>query len=239
MAAEMEALKRLVKGKGVVRVGDHNYPRDDAADANRKLNTRTGITIVFKIPIYRILSEIRDEVDVQFPSKLGNAQKGFNLRYYCTFHRKQRHRKEDCLPLKQHLEELVTAGHLDRYIDWGVRAAHHALVEPSGLDDLEVPLQGVVNVIHGIVESTQVCELSGMIKKTEHIREVLSVQPAIKRGKIEEKNVISFSSRDLDRIQTPHNDALVVTLRVRDFDVKRILIDQGSSVEIIYYDAFK
>ncbi|XP_028087838.1 uncharacterized protein LOC114288517 [Camellia sinensis] len=37
----------------------------------------------------------------------------------------------------------------------------------------------------------------------------------------------------------PHNDALVVTLRVRDFDVKCILIDQGSSIEIMYYDAFK
>ncbi|XP_028060640.1 uncharacterized protein LOC114264247 [Camellia sinensis] len=37
----------------------------------------------------------------------------------------------------------------------------------------------------------------------------------------------------------PHNDALVVTLRVKDFDIKRILIDQGSSVEIMYYDAFK
>ncbi|XP_028090068.1 uncharacterized protein LOC114290389 [Camellia sinensis] len=76
-------------------------------------------------------------------------------------------------------------------------------------------------------------------KKAEHMREVLSVQPAIKGGKTEEKNVLNFSSRDLKRIQTPHNDALVVTLRVRDFDVKRILIDQGSSVEIMYYDAFK
>ncbi|XP_028120278.1 uncharacterized protein LOC114317728 [Camellia sinensis] len=71
------------------------------------------------------------------------------------------------------------------------------------------------------------------------MREVLSVQPATKRGKIEEKNVICFSSRDLERIQAPHNDALVVTLRIRDFDVKRILIDHGSSVEIMYYDAFK
>ncbi|XP_028062042.1 uncharacterized protein LOC114265419 [Camellia sinensis] len=71
------------------------------------------------------------------------------------------------------------------------------------------------------------------------MREILSVQPAIKRGKTEEKDVISFLTRDLECIQTPHNDALVVTLRVRDFDVKRILIDQGSSVEIMYYDTFK
>ncbi|XP_028108645.1 uncharacterized protein LOC114307433 [Camellia sinensis] len=205
------------RGKG--RCNDQaDYPRDNAADANRKLNAQTGITKVFKIPIYRILSEIYNEVYVQFPAKLGNAQKGFNPQYRCTFHRERGHRTEDCLPLKQHLEELVIAGHLNRYIDEGVRAVHHAPAEPSGLDDLEAPPQGVVNVIHGIVEPAR---------------------PEIKRGKTEEKNVVNFSSRDLERIQTPHNDALVVTLRVKDFDVKHILIDQGSLVEIIYYNAFK
>ena len=51
--------------------------------------------------------------------------------------------------------------------------------------------------------------------------------------------MICFSTRDLERIQMPHNDALVVTLRVKEFVVKRILIDQRSSVEIMYYDAFK
>ncbi|XP_028071224.1 uncharacterized protein LOC114273623 [Camellia sinensis] len=112
-------------------------------------------------------------------------------------------------------------------------------VEPSGLAALKTPPQGVINVIHGVVKPAQVCKLRGMIKKVEHMREVLSVQPAVKRGKTKEKNMFSFLSRDIERIQTPHNDALVVTIRVRDFDVKRILIDQGSLVEIIYYDAFK
>ncbi|XP_028092210.1 uncharacterized protein LOC114292436 [Camellia sinensis] len=78
-----------------------------------------------------------------------------------------------------------------------------------------------------------------MIKKAEHMREVLSVQLAMKKGKTEENDILTFSSKDLERIQMPHNDALVVTLRVKDFDIKRILIDQGSSVEIMYYDGFK
>ncbi|XP_028121917.1 uncharacterized protein LOC114319112 [Camellia sinensis] len=78
-----------------------------------------------------------------------------------------------------------------------------------------------------------------MIKKAEHMREVLSVQPAVNKGKTEEKDILSFSTMDLERVQMPHNDALVVTLRVKDIDIKRILIDQGSSVEIMYYDTFK
>ncbi|XP_028121002.1 uncharacterized protein LOC114318333 [Camellia sinensis] len=71
------------------------------------------------------------------------------------------------------------------------------------------------------------------------MREVLSVQPAVKKGKTKERDILSFSTKDLERVQMLHNDALVVTLRVKDFDIKRILIDQGSSVEIMYYDAFK
>ncbi|XP_028052739.1 uncharacterized protein LOC114257166 [Camellia sinensis] len=101
------------------------------------------------------------------------------------------------------------------------------------------PPQGVINVIHGIIEPERICELRGMIKKAEHLKKVLSAQPAIKKGKTEATNVISFSDKDLARIHCPHNDALVVILRVKNYDIKQILIDQGSSCEIMYYETFK
>ncbi|XP_028083116.1 uncharacterized protein LOC114284420 [Camellia sinensis] len=66
-------------------------PRDAAEDAKRKLKVRTGITTVFKIPIYRILSEIRGEPFVRWPAKLGSAQRGFNSKYRCTFHEERGH----------------------------------------------------------------------------------------------------------------------------------------------------
>ncbi|XP_028064773.1 uncharacterized protein LOC114267890 [Camellia sinensis] len=120
-----------------------------------------------------------------------------------------------------------------------MKAAPQGQGEPNGLAVLDAAPQGVINVIHGIIEPARVCELRGMIKNAEHMREVLSVQPAVKKGKTEEKDVLTFSSNDMERIQVPHNDTLVVTLCVKDFDIKRILVDQGSSVEIMYYDAFK
>ncbi|XP_028091546.1 uncharacterized protein LOC114309042 [Camellia sinensis] len=109
----------------------------------------------------------------------------------------------------------------------------------NGLTVLDAAPQGIINVIHGIIEPARVCEQRWMIKKAEHVREVLSIQPAVKKRKTEEKDVLTFSSKDLERIQMPHNDALMVTLRVKYFDIKRILVDQGSSVEIMYYDAFR
>ena len=46
---------------------------------------------------------------------------------------------------------------------------------------------------------------------------------------------------DEDKLGTvqPHDDALVVTLRIYGYDVKRVMIDQSSTAEIMYPDLFK
>ena len=41
---------------------------------------------------------------------------------------------------------------------------------------------------------------------------------------------IAFNDDDLEGTIQPHDDALVVTARINGFIVKRVLIDQGSSV---------
>jgi len=51
--------------------------------------------------------------------------------------------------------------------------------------------------------------------------------------------VLGFSDENkLETIQ-PHDDALVVTLRISGYDVKMVMIDQGSTIEIMYPDLFK
>ena len=37
----------------------------------------------------------------------------------------------------------------------------------------------------------------------------------------------------------PHDNALVVTFRIEGYDVKRVLVDQGSKAEIMYPDLYK
>ena len=37
----------------------------------------------------------------------------------------------------------------------------------------------------------------------------------------------------------PHDDALVVTLRIGGYDVKRVMVDQGSAAKIMYPDRYK
>ncbi|XP_065628025.1 uncharacterized protein LOC136066903 [Quercus suber] len=48
--------------------------------------------------------------------------------------------------------------------------------------------------------------------------------------------VLGFSDEDKAGTIQPHEDALVVTLRIGGYDVKRVMVDQGSAVEIMYPD---
>ena len=60
-----------------------------------------------------------------------------------------------------------------------------------------------------------------------------------KRVKIGISLVLGFSDEDkLGTIQ-PHDDALVVTLRISGYNVKRVMIDQGNVVEIMYPNLYK
>ena len=46
--------------------------------------------------------------------------------------------------------------------------------------------------------------------------------------------LIRFSDEDKLGTLQPHDNALVVTLRIEGYDVKRVLVDQGSAVEVMY-----
>ena len=51
--------------------------------------------------------------------------------------------------------------------------------------------------------------------------------------------VIGFSDEDKIGTIKPHDDALVITLRIGGYDVKRVMVDQGSAAEIMYPDLYK
>ena len=55
-----------------------------------------------------------------------------------------------------------------------------------------------------------------------------------KKAKRMASPMLGFSDEDKVGTIQPHDDALVVTLRIRGYDVKRVLVDQGSAVEVMY-----
>ena len=54
-----------------------------------------------------------------------------------------------------------------------------------------------------------------------------------------ESPIIGFSEDDARHLYHSHDDTLVVSLRVGDYNVHRMLVDNGSSVDILYYPAFQ
>ena len=48
-----------------------------------------------------------------------------------------------------------------------------------------------------------------------------------------------FDENDLEGMSQLHDDALVVTSQIGGFLVKRVMIDQGSRVEIMYPNLYK
>ena len=60
-----------------------------------------------------------------------------------------------------------------------------------------------------------------------------------KRAKIQIQPTLGLLDEDKVGTIQPHDDALVVMLRIWGFDVKRVLVDQGSAVKIMYLDLYK
>ena len=50
---------------------------------------------------------------------------------------------------------------------------------------------------------------------------------------------ITFTDEDAERIHHPHDDAIVITLLIADYTTRRVLVDNGSSADILYYPAFQ
>ena len=56
------------------------------------------------------------------------------------------------------------------------------------------------------------------------------------RGEVDD---ITFSERDAHHVCHPHCDALVIKAMIANNNVPRMLVDNGSSIDILYYQAFQ
>ena len=57
--------------------------------------------------------------------------------------------------------------------------------------------------------------------------------------KTTDEQAITLTNEDAARIHHPHDDAIVITLFIADYIARRVLVDNGSSADILYYPAFQ
>ena len=81
---------------------------------------------------------------------------------------------------------------------------------------------------------------SSKSKKT-YLKVVQNIQlsgPSPRTSSVDE-SAISFTDEHAERIHHPHDDAIVITLLIADYATRRVLINNGSSADILYYPAFQ
>ncbi|KAG5537301.1 hypothetical protein RHGRI_024672 [Rhododendron griersonianum] len=122
---------------------------------------------------------------------------------------------------------------MDRWID-------RTKSPEAGIQPRAQVLDGVVNCIHGPMSKAQANELHEKLYHPSPPPRVMVVRNSSKR-KMDARSTweIKFTEQDLEGLSLPHNDALVLSLPFQRKLVRRVLVDQGSSAEILFYSAFK
>ena len=98
------------------------------------------------------------------------------------------------------------------------------------------PSLGTINVIFAALGRTSFCP-SRVMSMARLSAEDTNPKP--KRARVDIRLALSFSNEDKIGTIQPHDDALVVTLKIGGYDVKRVMVDQGSGTEIMYPDLYK
>ncbi|XP_028062781.1 uncharacterized protein LOC114266077 [Camellia sinensis] len=140
----------------------------------------------------------------------------------CEYHKDHGHETGSCYALKDHLEELMQDSRMAQYVRKGNPPNTVALRPDS-------PLFGVIDMIYSLPPPTQVHTIQLQPSPSNPFT---PAKWPHKTGKI------SFNDVDLEGVTLPHDDAFVVELRINRFIIEHVLIDQGSTIEIMYHKTF-
>ncbi|XP_021725290.1 uncharacterized protein LOC110692562 [Chenopodium quinoa] len=167
---------------------------------------------------------------------------------WCDFHRDHGHTTEECTHLKDNIEDLVRRRYLNQFKQRddpprrrdedragrpNRKGGHRG---PAGDRDIVGKPEGRVYVIgggpvHGGTVNRARADLRAMIHK-------INDNDKRRWPPLPPQPQATFDEYDQKGIIYPHDDPLVVTMRIANWEVDRILIDGGSSANIIYISAF-
>ena len=133
------------------------------------------------------------------------------------------------------MDQLVREGKLKQLLHHSSGQVGQTGSNPRG-DSFSRPPLGLINVIFAAPSRTGSCPFRVM-SMARLSTEDNNSEP--KRAKIETSLVLGFSAEDKIGTIQPHDDALEITLRIVKYDVKRVLVDQGRAIKIMYPDLYK
>ncbi|KAJ9538189.1 hypothetical protein OSB04_030922 [Centaurea solstitialis] len=168
------------------------------------------------------------DANVRWPKKSDKPSKDKDQNRWCDFHEDHGHTTDECISLKKEISYLKSKGHLKGVIP-----------EEQGRPASPVHTK-VVNCITG---GSEVCGLTYSAAK-RHARDGPDERPIPEevKSKIEKEldaMTITFDKDDTQGVHHKHHDALLIQLTIGNCSTKRILIDGGSSANVIFADTLK
>ncbi|KFK45066.1 hypothetical protein AALP_AA1G339100 [Arabis alpina] len=169
--------------------------------------------------------------------------KDYDEKIYCDFHKASGHSTARCRELGRQLIAKLTEGTLknnNSLSDFKPEERAPANVEEQADtprrqrrdDGMENEQQReVINMIMG---GSQYCaDNETAIEAYQRRADVCANISAPAKPRLSSDS-ITFDEKDTEGLDQPHNDPLVINLTVYDFNVARVLIDTGSSVDVIF-----
>ena len=162
---------------------------------------------------------------------------------FCRFHNDHGHLTTECIQLKKQIEVLIQKGELAEFVD-RVIEDHRRAQQPTSNNNPAGPagqqnLREIRTIVGGPATGDTVRERKSYarevrgavgnhyINMTEHVSKMAKI----------ESTEITFTEEEARTVRHPHNDALVVSLKVANNLVHRILVDNGSSVDVLFKGA--
>ena len=176
--------------------------------------------------------QIKDDPSLKWPEKMKGDPNKRNRNKYCRFHRDHGHDTDECFDLKQQIENLIRQEKLKNFLgrDYKDEKLKTKVEESSR------PPLGEIRMIIGGGSIGQ----SSRSRKT-YLKVVQNVQLSGRSPKTStpDEQAITFMDEDASRIHHPHDDAIVITLIIADYSTRRVLVDNKSLMDILYYPAFQ
>ncbi|CAL8137246.1 unnamed protein product [Prunus armeniaca] len=152
-----------------------------------------------------------------------------NTGVFCLFHQFGGYDTESCVALRNIIEGLIREGKLDKYV--------HNLPPPPN------PYQRQINMISTISGGPTMARTSNnSIKhyvRSTYAHQVFSTeQGRLPKTQKTDWASITFCEEEERVVILPHDDPIIIRTDISNFDVGHILVDTGSSVSVMFADAF-
>nr|CAN67557.1 hypothetical protein VITISV_018420 [Vitis vinifera] len=185
----------------------------------------------------KLLPVIQGLSDFRWPRPQGTDPSTRDHSKRCVFHKEHGHTKETCRSLQYLVEKLIKAGHLKQYLRSDTKGKVTSQHHNPGAPRAPAAPKAIINYSN---EGPSDEEYDSRRKRQKLLRaasireRINSIRPGLTgEGPRPIDGTIIFPPVDPTRTLQLHRDALILSLEIGDFDVRRILVDPGSSTDLV------